>query len=252
MTDDISQPLSIPRNVMGPFYWSESVFRKIFKEDMNKIVLGGGTVLAMHWHHRISTDLDYFLNTRTLTGGETIALIRKAANYLEDASTKDTIHSLETAPYHLKFKIDETEIFLFTLPELISDPTSHHEKNTSLKLENIPEILGKKLAGRIMNLGAFAQRDFYDFCVACHKTPDSFSTALNTLNRKQLIQIADEVKDWRNSPLIRQAEKNKPLIEPVYRELADNLWRLSEDVIRHNTVPDHLFADIPPTKELSR
>ena len=102
-----------------------------------------------------------------------------------------------------------------------------------------------------MNLGTFAKRDFYDFCVACHKTPESFKRAVNLLEIDQLIQISDEIKDWRNSPLISQAEKNKPLIEPVYQELANNLWYHSENVIRYNTIPDHLFPDIESVKELS-
>ena len=236
---------------MAPFYRSKNLFLNIYGKDMDKITLGGGTVLAMHWQHRVSTDLDYFLNPQNLTGKENISLISKAADYLETAAAKNIIHSLNAAPYHLKFMIYETEVSLFTSTPLTDDPTTHHEKHSSLKLDNITEILSKKLSGRVMNLGTFAIRDFYDFCVACHKTPESFNTVLNMLNPNQRTEVADEIKDWRNSPLIKQAEKNKPLLEPAYQELADNLWRLSEDVIRHNTIPEHLF-DIPPAKELSR
>ena len=252
MNTATSQALTIPRYIMAPFYRSEILFRNIYGENMDRITLGGGTVLAMHWQHRVSTDLDYFLNPQNLFGKENISLIRNAADYLENAAAKNITHSLNAAPYHLKFMIDETEVCLFTSTPLTDDPTTHHEKHTSLKLDNITEILSKKLLGRVMNLGEFAKRDFYDCCVACHKTPESFTAALNILEPRQLTEIADEIKDWRNSPLIKQAEKNKPLVEPVYQELADNLWRLSEDVIRHNTIPEHLFADIPPTKQLSR
>ena len=247
-----SQALTIPRYIMAPFHKSEILFRNIYGENIDKITLGGGTVLAMHWQHRVSTDLDYFLNPQNLSGKENISLINNAADYLEKAAAKNIIHSLDAAPYHLKFMIDETEVLLFTSTPLTDDPTTHNEKDTSLRLENITEILSKKLLGRVMNLGEFAKRDFYDFCVACHKTPESFTAALNILKPNQLTEIADEVNDWRNSPLIRQTEKKKPLIEPVYQELANNVWRISEDVIRHNTIPEHLFADIPPTKQLSR
>ena len=252
MNTDASQTLTVPRYIMAPFYKSENLFRNIYGKDMDKITLGGGTVLAMHWQHRVSTDLDYFLNPQNLTGKENISLISNAADYLENAAAKNIIHSLNAAPYHLKFMIDKTEVSLFTSTPLTDDPTTHHEKHTSLRLDNITEILSKKLSGRVMNLGTFAIRDFYDFCVACHKTPESFNTVLNMLNPNQLTEIADEIKDWRNSPLIRQSDKDQPLLEPVYQELADNVWRISEDVIRHNTIPEHLFADIPPTKQLSR
>ena len=38
-------------------------FRRVIEEllvrDWSALVMGGGTVLAMHWHHRHSTDLDF-------------------------------------------------------------------------------------------------------------------------------------------------------------------------------------------------
>ena len=252
MNTATSQPLPIPRYIKAPFYRSEILFRNIYGENMDRITLGGGTVLAMHWQHRVSTDLDYFLNPQNLFGKENIALINKAADYLEKAAAKNIIHSLNAAPYHLKFMIDETDVSLFTSMPLTDDPATHHEKHTSLKLDNITEIFSRKLLGRVMNLGAFAKRDFYDCCVACHKTPEAFTAALNILEPRQLTEIADEIKDWRNSPLIGQSDKDKPLLEPVYKELADNVWRISEDVIRHNTIPERLFTDIAPTKQLSR
>lgn len=45
--ENITQPLTLPKNVTAPFYWSESVFRQALGRDMSKIILGGGTVLAM-------------------------------------------------------------------------------------------------------------------------------------------------------------------------------------------------------------
>ena len=252
MNTATSQALTIPRHIMAPFYRSEILFRNIYGKDMNKITLGGGTVLAMHWQHRVSTDLDYFLNPQHLTGKENISLIRNAADYLENAAAKNIIHSLKKSPYHLKFMIDKTEVSLFTSTPLTDDPTTHHEKHSSLKLDNITEILSKKLSGRVMSLGTFAIRDFYDFCVACHKTPEAFTATLNILEPSELTEIADEIKDWRNSPLIGQSDKDKPLLEPVYKELADNIWRISENIIRHNTIPERLFTDIAPTKQLSR
>lgn len=218
---------------------------------MDRVALGGGTVLTMHWQHRLSTDLDYFLDPRHLTGEENIALIRKAADYLKEACEQQIIHALEAAPYHLKFKIEQTEVSLFTSTPIISDPPGYHVKHTPLKVENVAEILAKKLSGRIMNLGTFTKRDFYDFCVACHKMPESLSRARNVLDNEQLNEIADEVRDWRNSPLIKQAEKNKPLLQPAYQELADNLWQYAEAAIRYNTIPEHLFPNIESVNELS-
>jgi len=37
------------------------VMQELLVQDWSSLVLGGGTVLAMHWHHRHSTDLDFIV-----------------------------------------------------------------------------------------------------------------------------------------------------------------------------------------------
>lgn len=52
----MAKPPQVLSNVKTAFTWTENVFRTLLGNDMDKIVLGGGTVLAMHWSHRVSTD----------------------------------------------------------------------------------------------------------------------------------------------------------------------------------------------------
>ena len=239
MTDSISQPLAIPGNVMSAFYWSESVFRNIFKEDIDKIVLGGGTVLAMHWNHRVSTDLDYFLiEPNVLKAKE---LISKAREPLLELQAQGKLQGLEEAAYHLKFLIHDTETTVFTTQRIITDPPTHHEKQSGLKLENIDEVLAKKINGRILSLGAFTTRDFYDLCVACHKDPETFNRALSTASDSDVEAILHELKQWRSSDMIKEAITGKQLIQPRYRNLVDNLWSHAESALRSRSLPDHLF-----------
>ena len=239
MTDPISQPLSIPRNVMPAFYRTEALFRNIFQEDMDKIVLGGGTVLAMHWNHRISTDLDYFLiEPNVLKAKE---LISKARKPLLELQAQEKLQGLDDAAYHIKFFIHGTETTIFTTQRIMTDPSTHHEKQSGLKLENIDEILAKKINGRILSLGAFTTRDFYDICVACHKDPDTFNKALSTASDNDIEAILHELRQWRSSDMIKEAIAGKQLIEPRYPNLVDNLWAHAESALRSRNLPDHLF-----------
>ena len=224
---------------MAPFYWSESVFRKIFKDDMDKIVLGGGTVLAMHWDHRVSTDLDYFLVEPNLIKAR--ELINKTREPLRELHAEGEIKDLEESTYHIKFFVHDAETTLFTTQSIILEPATHHEKQSGLKLENVAEILAKKINGRILSLGDFTMRDFYDFCVACHKAPETFNKALSTAGDSSLESIAHELKRWRSSDMVKGAIKGKQLVDPRYQKLTDNLWSHAETALRTRTIPDHLF-----------
>ena len=235
----MSKPLAIPRNVMEPFYWSESVFRKIFNEDVNKIVLGGGTVLTMHWEHRTSTDLDYFSIEPNLVKAR--ELINRAREPLRELQAKGKIQDLEEAAYHLKFFIYGTETTLFTTQSTTLEPATHHEKHSGLKLENTAEILVRKISGRILSLGDFTIRDFYDFCVACHKEPEAFDKALRTTSESEIETIVHELKRWRSPDIVKEAIKGKQLIEPRYQDIANNLWSYAETALRTRTLPGHLF-----------
>lgn len=37
------------------------LIEQLIVADRSNLILGGGTVLAMHWQHRISTDLDFVI-----------------------------------------------------------------------------------------------------------------------------------------------------------------------------------------------
>lgn len=145
--ENITQPLTLPKNVTAPFYWSESVFRQALGQDMSKIILGGGTVLAMHWKHRVSTYLDYFLNEPNLAKASEI---------------------------------------------------------------------------------------------------------INKTHPSNLEEIAEELKKWRSSDLVKTAMDGKDLIEPYYQAIADNLWSHAETAIRTRTLPEHLFVTEIQTPGLVR
>lgn len=240
MNDKNTRPLQLPPNITAPFYRTESLFRKHLKEDMDKLVLGGGTVLAMHWQHRISTDLDYFVSEKDQRKAREI--IEKIRAPLRELHAENVIQHLDESANHLKFFVYETETTVFTtLSHTLEIPT-HHERQSGLNLENTTEILAKKLRGRILGLGDFATRDFYDFCVACHEAPDSLNKCLATATETEIEAICHELKRWRSSEPIKAANKGKLLIEPRYPAIANNLWSHSENVFRTQGIPEHLFV----------
>lgn len=237
----MTKELQIPGNVKTAFYWTEDLFRTLLKDDMNKIALGGGTVLAMHWKHRISTDLDYFLVTTNMNdAGRIIGSLTEPLHILE-ANKK--IRDLEHSPLNLKFFVQDTETTLFTTHNMTNEPPEHREPATGIRLENIDEILAKKLKGRIMGLGTFTARDFYDFCIAAHKKPGALRKAIATCSKGEMDSITHQLKNWRRSDQIRETRTNKQLIKPRYPKIADKLWDCAEEALRTGKLPEDLFME---------
>ena len=236
--------LKITDNLSVPFYRSVKLIRDSLGAGADNLVLGGGSVLAMRWGHRISTDLDYFLRTENLIQAHTH--INELAMNLNSAD-KTSVTDLNVFTNHLNFRIGDTAISVFSTPPYTSHEASQYESECELPLEHTVEILAKKLYGRILSNGEFTQRDFYDLCVACHIDPDSYTSLWQLTAETDRNIIADELKRWRTSDAIRNARNSDPLIEPIYTKLADRLWHYSEDVIRSNTIPDGVM-NIPPAQ----
>ena len=234
--------LTIAGSLSAPFYRSVKLIRDPLVQGADNLVLGGGTVLAMRWGHRISTDLDYFLNTDNFPQAK--AQINDIANHLKGAD-KSALYDLDISTYHLKFMIDGTAISVFTSPSYTDHKPVQYERKSELPLESTVEILAKKLHGRILSNGEFTQRDFYDLCVACHTDPESYTALWQLTAESDRNAIADELKRWRSSDNIKNAQNSAPLIAPIYTNLADRLWDYSENVIRYNRIPDAIMGALP-------
>ncbi|MXX29103.1 MAG: nucleotidyl transferase AbiEii/AbiGii toxin family protein, partial [Gammaproteobacteria bacterium] len=79
--------------------------------DLSQVLLGGGTALEARWHHRTSTDLDFFA-----TGEEVDALfydVERFASMLEDLWIRGWINGVPptvTQRTVLHFEIDGTPV----------------------------------------------------------------------------------------------------------------------------------------------
>ena len=221
----------LPDNVNPAFHACAPSLMSAFEEECS-LVLGGGTVLASRWNHRVSTDLDFFLH-----GDEVLIprYIRAAGEKL--ASIPQVFENLVVHPRHLSFVCMGTQTSVFSTASLMHMSTSEEESSTALPLDTTEEILAKKLSGRIMGLGDILIRDLYDICVASRLDPASYAKALTVLTNEELQDIAAELTSFISNP----SKDRDLLIDPTFKNLGENVWLYAQILFRGRSLPDHLF-----------
>ena len=145
--------------------------------------LGGGTVLAAQWHHRISTDIDIFLPADS-------GLSAIAPNW--DRTFTDEMAELgatrvDVQPLSLKFTFPEGRVEITALdpvPSVRGNRTGVEGRDTWV-LPNVC-ILSGKLQGRGMSM---PPRDVFDICVAARMDPGSLEGAVNHLHEQTRAEI---------------------------------------------------------------
>lgn len=161
--------LDVPTNLQQPLVIAERLLSEAFDCDVCEIVrLGGGTVLAMYYDHRVCFDLNFFARVPPKV------MVAIMSNAEKPLSTQDDIDDLEITAGFISFTLDLTAISIFSSPTQTDTPHSRDTKY-GIELEPTPEILAKKLHGRIMTNGVFAERDFYDFCVVWKEDPEAYN-----------------------------------------------------------------------------
>lgn len=100
-------------------------------------------------------------------------------------------------------------------------PSGDTVRGTHVELEGTPEILAKKLAGRMLDTPRqLLERDLYDFAVADHLDPKAAKTAMGAIDNSDLRQLHAELKSLPRGWSGRAHQRR--LIQPVYRaEAAD-------------------------------
>ena len=197
------------------------LFNEALGPDIDKLHLGGGTVLASRWQHRLSTDLDFFLHETN--PADTRTLLSAISTRIKQRTHTYALTDIQIAGGHLSFKTHNTRTSIFTTPRQTNKLSEQRERVTHILLESTEEILAKKLYGRIIGNGEFTKRDFYDFCVAEIQEPEALNAILQSLGDEREL-IHTELKNKYRSELIRDAEHGPPLLEPAYPDIAGNLW----------------------------
>ncbi len=224
----------IAKNTQTALYRIAPVLHANLKENMDSLTLGGGTVLASRWNHRISTDLDFFLwhenkdNTEEILTGLKTDLTEKKGYTLN----KD---------HHNRFEIqvDTTAVSIMIYAPGKINQITQRETQTQIGLENSAGILDKKLKNRMLKYGIYTIRDVFDLYVAQQKEPQAFNRVIAE-NATQLPRLIKEIKKRSSHPIVQH---EPPLRALTSRNIADNpyhhahrmLKKIAEKKFNHET-----------------
>jgi hypothetical protein len=126
-------------------------------------IWGGGTVLMLRYKHRLSRDIDLFIND--------VQYLSYLSPRLSDHVERD-IQSYSEQANHLRLEYPEGEVDFLAVAPVFPDAQFDREHvdgiDGTLRLMTDKEILGQKLHYRA---AAFAGRDLYDFVVVAANNP---------------------------------------------------------------------------------
>ncbi len=127
---------------------------------------GGGTVLMLKYHHRLSKDIDIFFNDP-----QPLAYLNPRRGGLDDGITSE----YEESANHLKLIFPEGEIDFVASP-CLTNPGFEIQTVEGLvvRLETSAEIIAKKMWHRG---DAAKARDLFDLCVVIDHSPDDLRQA---------------------------------------------------------------------------
>ena len=193
--------------------------------NIEHLRLGGGTALEARWHHRTTTDLDFFAlgsNTDDLFYGGFENMLTDLRRFAADgASSKDGI--LVTARKIVHFVIRDTPVSFGRVDMFHNDPCDEAEHTTGVILSDTKDILAKKMFEPFSINQLVTERDAYDFIVARTEDPDALAYAWGTLtddlrtNAKLAYRERAEGLDVSQYP-------GRPVENPRYEHIARDLW----------------------------
>ena len=213
MDENHKRQLQFPRQISDALaQFAECVSSFGFLEDA---ALGGGTVLAARWHHRQSTDLDFFV--RQSTFAETIA---RRESDLRDV-LREVAFGLTVTPHHMQCVVRDTSVEIsvsVTGHETAIVPETSDEAGYGIATQTTTAILVGKMAGRMMRQGRATARDIYDLCVAERMDRDALLAAAATVPPGALRRTADFLPEE-----LAGNQCLKPLLAPTHADIAEDL-----------------------------
>lgn len=219
----------LPAQAIGP---AVEILAKWFDPDCLR--LSGGTALEARWHHRSSTDLDFFVHkndsNHIFASESTMLDILKALQKLsrKQIFTDDDDNTVsKTSMSGLKFYCDHVPVTLTQTEGFHGDPRDECEEQTGIFFCSNVDILVKKMYNRLIFSRIITERDAYDFVVARTMDPQSLSAAWDTLDltdstlKSQIVSTYKELTYGRAESVV---VNDQNLEAPVYQNIADNLW----------------------------
>ena len=186
--------------------------------------VGGGTVLAARWHHRLSTDIDVFIDENDMSSLLDEAAWEEICEGLGKLVTDEVITGLFIRPNGFRFTYMNVPMSLFSVRRITrSAVTNERVAPTELATESNTEILFKKIRGRMINSSTYVARDLYDVVVAYVLDKESLKHAFRYLENLETRSLVYDVEkgDSEVSDLDR-------VIDPAYVELTASLNRFNK------------------------
>ena len=186
--------------------------------------IGGGTLLAARWGHRLSTDIDIFLDERSGLGALNPRRDMGFTTAMENAGAEKL--SVEDRSLKFQFTAGRVEI-----AQLDPKPKVGHEfalvEGWRIPALRNTQILAGKLSGRGLRSPA---RDIFDIAVAGLKDPDALEEAVNLLGRDSIREITTK---WGTGTAgyRKDAAENLAITDSSLKDLVDNAPAMAVEAV---------------------
>lgn len=197
--------------------------------------LGGGTALEARWHHRSSTDLDFFFSPGTAPPGSLFLKdfddIRMDLHRLVSDRAISGDGVVLNGTNHIQFIVGGVPVSFVRTETFHGDPCNEVERETGVILAGTRDILTKKMYNRLGINRLATQRDAYDFAVARTLAAEDLAYAWSTLTddmkRDALATCRDLAKGETHT-------RSRALVDPRHERMAADLWRHVASMLESN------------------
>ncbi|MDE2752935.1 MAG: nucleotidyl transferase AbiEii/AbiGii toxin family protein [Gemmatimonadota bacterium] len=192
------------------------VIQELLVRDWSTLVLGGGTVLAMHWNHRHSTDLDFVVEEDEPPEAGTLR------DRLEALQRQGRIDVWRYARRRSVMLTAGGVRLSFVFEGVDTDVSTEGRTAMGVRCESPGSILTRKLFGRVLDSGQMVSRDFYDFAWAALHRPPLWTQVSGRLLPEERGRLVRECRSIARSRKGRRT--GRPVLRPSDPGLARNVW----------------------------
>ena len=192
---------------------------------LDDALLGGGTILAARWQHRVSTDLDFFAPHE-----EFYDAVVEHEDELRSA-LRHVAFGVIVGMHHVQCVMRKGDVEV-GIHDAMYGATTDDERSDDVVgarvvgTQTTTTILRRKMIGRLMGRHEITARDIYDLCVSEREDRAALLAATRGVPAGLLRQVADELTFHEAGNI-----SGKPLIQPRHPEIASNLARCGHDVM---------------------
>ena len=213
--------LAVPHHLRRNLIWVVEFLDQWL--DRQSYALGGGTVLAARWQHRLSTYIYLFMELNLYRSIINRRHWHEVSNQLSELARRSEIKELRTYSTGFTCVTQMGPISVFGAARITEKPISSEiEQSTGISTESTAEILMKKIRARMVNGTEYVARDLYDLIVAYMLDRSSLDVAFNSLDELERESLKYDVTS--GDTKVRNLDR---VIEPKCLQLTERLDRFN-------------------------